>query len=219
MLDPSLRNELVDLISSNLTTTAVTHMGRLVFNDYDSHVLAGKDRHVTVSCRSNAVLLVGHAEQRTKTGELIKLLVELEDRPVPGKRVQIKDIEGSLFRLSQHGYVYDPESHVVRGCTEDGALLPNWGSLRNGKSYDITAMSVNIVGNSGLVSRYGMRQMERFYFPLRVFLGFKLQACDGRVWNWARDGGICALTYRRLDELCSDDEGLPARPGRRRNRS
>lgn len=196
MLEPSLRNDLVELISSSLTTTSITHVGRLIFSDYDSHVLSGKGRHITVSCRSNAELLVNLAEQTSRTCELIKLLVELDDRPILGKRVQIREIEGFLHRLSQQGYVYDVKSRVVRDCTEDGALLPNWGSLRNGKTYDITVMSVDIVGNSGLVTRYGMRRMERFYYQLRCFLNARLQAYDGRIWSWAGDGGICAFTFR-----------------------
>jgi hypothetical protein len=183
MLEPSLHNDLVELISSNLTTTAITHVGRLIFSNYDSSVLSGKGRHVTVSCRSNAELLVGLAEQTRKTCELIKLLVELDDRPVLGKRVRIKEIEGFLHRLTQHGYVYDPRSRVVRDCVEDGALLPNWGSLRSGRIYDITA-------------QYGVRRMEQFYYQLRLFLSARLRTYDGRIWTWAGDGGICAFTFR-----------------------
>ena len=78
---------------------------------------------------------------------------------------------------------------------EDIKQLKNWGSLRDGRNYDVSVISVDIVQNSVLVREYGTKTMEKLYFLLRRFLDRKLAEYDGRVWNWAGDGGILAFAF------------------------
>ena len=74
--------------------------------------------------------------------------------------------------------------------------LPNWGCLKDGREYDITVASLDIVGNSAKVRKLGTRSMEKLYATLCRFLREKLCAVDGRIWSWAGDGGIIAFALK-----------------------
>lgn len=127
--------------------------------------------------------------------DLIKLIAELDGSTFRGKRLQVKDIDVFFNSLARIGIVYDPSRRRLHHTREEIKRLKNWGSLRDGKTYDITVISVDIVGNSRLVRENGAKRMEKLYFELWKFLERKLDDYDGRMWSWAGDGGLLAFTF------------------------
>jgi class 3 adenylate cyclase len=196
MLEPSVRNDLIEILSLNFTTKELSELGRLLFKDYDAHAWMDVRKHITISPRKHAEFLTDLCERRRKTKRFIKLLIELDDRIVLGKHLTINGIEFFLHHLALQGYTYDPRSRKILDCTHDRQELTNWGSLLDNKIYDIAVMSIDIVGNSKLVKRHGIRTMESFYYQFWRFLKDKLELYDGRLWSWAGDGGICAFTFK-----------------------
>jgi len=196
MLEPSVKNDLIELITVNFNYKDLNELGKLVFKSYDAHALSGVKNHITISPRKAAEILVDHCEAKKKTKNLIKLLVEMDDRIHQGKHLKINGLEFFLSHLAQQGFVYDERTRSVIDCGDDRDELVNWGSLRDGKTYDIAVGSIDIVGNSKMVKKYGMRKMETFYYQLMRFLKDKLRKYDGRLWSWAGDGGICAFTFK-----------------------
>jgi class 3 adenylate cyclase len=196
MLELSVRNDLIELLCANFTNKELIELGRLLFKNYNAHSQLGVKSHITLTARKHAEFLVDRCESEKQTAAFIKLLVELDDRIILGKHVTIKGIEFFLHHLMQQGFTYDHRSRQILDCTSDKQELVNWGSLRDGKIYDIAVMSIDIVGNSALVKKYGMRKMETFYYQLWAFLKEKLARYDGRLWSWAGDGGICAFTFK-----------------------
>ena len=196
MLDPSIKSDLIELLSSNFTTKDLSEFGRLIIKNYDVHELMGVQTHVTVAPRKHAEFLINYCEEKKKTKDFLKLLIETDETTFLGKTIIIKDLENFLLHLAQQGFVYDPTSRSILDRSEDKAELVNWGSLRDGRTYEITALSIDVVGNSKLVKKYGMKKMEGFYYQLWRFLKNKLADYDGRLWSWAGDGGICAFTSK-----------------------
>lgn len=196
MLDPSVKSELVELLTTTFTTKDLSELGKLIIKNYDVHELMKVKNHMTVSPRKHAEFLSNYCEEKNKMKDFLKLLIETDDGIFLGKHVVIKDIEIFLHHLAQQGYAYDPVSRSVLDRSVDKSELVNWGSLRDGRSYEITVLSIDIVGNSRLVKKYGMKKMERFYYQLWRFLKDKLALYDGRLWSWAGDGGICAFTFK-----------------------
>ena len=196
VLEPSVRNALHELLTSNFSSKEMNEIGKMIFKDFDAHEITGTKSHVTISPRQAADYLIDHCDANKKTEAHIKLVVELDDQALLGKRVEITGVEYFLHQLSLQGVVYDFAQRKVRDIKEDKLDLPNWGSLRDGKTYDISVMSIDIVGNSKLVKKYGTKKMETFYFQFWTFLRHILAHYDGRIWSWAGDGGICALTYK-----------------------
>jgi len=67
---------------------------------------------------------------------------------VHGRSVRVEGLEGFLGRLLRAGIRYDFKTHrIITACKEPGEL-PNWGCLKEGREYDITAISLDIVDNS-----------------------------------------------------------------------
>jgi len=192
---PALRNDLCELVSGSFTSDGIDELGRLIFRDYSSHCIAGADTHITISRPRAAQLLVDHAEKRGKLAELVQLIAELDGGMFGGKRLEVKDIEVFFNSLARLGIVYDPARRRLHHTRKEIGRLKNWGSLVDGRNYDITVVSLDIVGNSRLVRDHGAKTMEKLYFELWRFIEQKLDAYDGRMWSWAGDGGLLAFTF------------------------
>ena len=98
--------------------------------------------------------------------------------------------------LAKRGFVYDYKKRKVKRINEDVDELPNWGVLRAGKSYEMTIASIDIVGNSELINKNGLKKAEKLYFQFWNFLRRVLAVYEGRIWHWAGDGGILAFTFK-----------------------
>lgn len=195
-LDPAIRNDLVELIAANFRTSEVNELGRLVRGCFDSNEAAGKRHHVSLSPRKCAGLLVENCAGKEKMASLIKLVVEVDDGMVHGRPVQVEGLEEFLGKLVRTGIHYDFKTRRVINSCRDPQDLPNWGCLKDGREYDITLVSLDIVGNSAKVRKLGTRRMEKLYFTLWSFLREKLVSVDGRIWSWAGDGGLIAFALR-----------------------
>jgi class 3 adenylate cyclase len=195
MLDPSLSNELVEIIASGFRTNEINELGRLILPCFDSNTISGVGQHVSLSPRKAARLLVTESGRQRNIKELVKLVVELDGGIILGRQVRIDELETFLSKLTRAGWLYDFKQRKLISAGENLQELPNWGCLKDGKLYDITILSVDIVGNSGLVKRYGIRRMEKLYYKLWAFLRRKLENHEGRIWSWAGDGGIMAFAF------------------------
>ena len=195
LFSPALRNDLVELIAGSFGSDGIDELGQLAFRTYSSHEIAGEDLHITISRRRAARLLVEHAEERESLAGIVRLVAELDGGIFRGKRLNVTGIEAFFNSLAKVGIVYDPNKRRLYHTKEDISALKNWGSLRDGRSYNVSFISVDIVQNSLLVREYGTRTMEKLYFLLRQFLDRKLADYDGRVWSWAGDGGILAFAF------------------------
>ncbi|MGA2639815.1 MAG: adenylate/guanylate cyclase domain-containing protein [Spirochaetia bacterium] len=195
-LEPAIRNDLIELIAANFRTDEVNELGRLVLGCFDSNEAAGERHHVSLSPRKCAGLLVHRCDCGGTLASLIKLVVEVDDGVVHGRPVQVEGLEEFLGKLVRTGIHYDFKTRRVITSCRDPQDLPNWGCLKDGREYDITVVSLDIVGNSAKVRKLGTRRIEKLYFTLWSFLREKLVSVDGRIWSWAGDGGIIAFALR-----------------------
>ncbi len=193
ILSPALRNDLYELLSASFNPDGIDELGHLLFRNYSGHELIGADKHVTLSRARAAKALVDHAEDRGKVSDLVQLLAELDGSQFMGRTLTIDGIEVFFNALARIGIVYDPVHRKLYHTEEDISEMRNWGSLRDGKTYEIAAMSVDIVGNSQIVREYGTKRAEELSYSLLRFLQHKLDDYDGRIWSWAGDGGILAF--------------------------
>jgi len=195
LFSPALRNDLRELIAASFTSDGVDELGRLIFSNYSSHSIAGADNHITISRHRAAQLLLDECAARGRLADLVKLVAELDGSFFLGKRLDVKDIEVFFNALARVGIVYDPTRRRLYHTKEELERLKNWGSLRDGRTYPMSIVSVDIVGNSRLVRENGAKTIEKLYFEFRRFLERKLDDYEGRLWNWAGDGGLLAFTF------------------------
>ena len=196
MLDASLRNQLAEMICASFKTEEINELGRLLFASYDSHKLSGTSGHISISPRKCANVLVEQCEKNRKIPALIKLAVELDGGIILGRSISVNGLELFLNRLARNGYVYNFETRKLVSTRKDIAEMRNWGCLKDGRQYEMTVMSLDLVENSVLLRRYGTRKMEKLYYQLWRYLKQQLSVYDGRIWSWAGDGGIMAFTFK-----------------------
>ncbi len=196
MVDIALLHETSELISKNFKADEIQELGKLIFKDFDCHRIAGKSSHITLSAKKCASTLVEYCNLNKKTFDLIQLLVALDGSTLNGTSVTIDGIEAYLNKLTASGIYYNFRKRKVLHSKKELMDLVNWGSLKEGKEYTLTILSIDIVNNSKLVKKYGYRVMEKIYFNLKNFLIRKLYEYDGRLWNFAGDGGLAAFTFK-----------------------
>jgi class 3 adenylate cyclase len=200
VLDASLRNQLAEMICASFKTEEINELGRLLFASYDSHRLSGTAGHISISPRKCANVLVEQCEKNRKIPALIKLAVELDGGIILGRCVCVDGLEPFLHRLARNGYVYNFENMKLVSSKKDIGEMANWGCLKDGKQYEMTVMSLDLVDNSALLRRHGTRTMEKLYYQLWRYLKQQLKLYEGRMWSWAGDGGIMAFTFK--DHAC-----------------
>lgn len=200
MLDPSLKNILVETISGCIKIKEMDEIGKMLNKKFDIYAAAERTAVQTMGLRSAAIVLIDYMESSNQTDELIKLLAELDNNQVLGRVLQLEGFDYFLQQLTTSGYFYDFSKRKVLPIKKESSELPNWGALKDGKSYPVSIISLDIVSNSELVKKHGAKTMKKVYLNLWKFLRKSLVHYDGRIWTWAGDGGIIAFSFKKHTE-------------------
>ena len=196
MLDPVLINDMTEMMTKHLKPNQIDEIGRMLLKRYNSHEALGIDDHITIPRRRAAEALIDECLNRNKDEDLIKCLIELDGSDLLGKPVSFDGIETFMKDLVSSGYLYNHKKRKIEKLKKDPEELPNWGALREGKNYEVTVASIDIVGNSALVKKYGMKKIERVYAHFWNLLRRILSVYEGRIWSWSGDGGLVAFTFK-----------------------
>lgn len=196
MLDKTLEERLLEVIASNFDPAQIDEIGSRFARNYCSQKILGLDEHVTVPVRKASNALIDYCTEKKCEDELVKMIIEMDGQKMNGRTITIPETEEFLSELARSGFVYDWKKRKLKNIKGSSFDLPNWGSLREGRQYDVTVASIDIVGNSELVKKHGLKKMEKMYFRLWKFLRRCIEEYDGRIWNWAGDGGILAFALK-----------------------
>lgn len=208
MLELSLLNDTSEILAANFSADELDKIGGMIAPGYSCHEIAGENNHITFSSGRAASLLVEYCNSRKKTFDLIKLMIELDESLLNGKKVEISGLESYMNKLSRTGVIYDFRKRKLHHTKKDVSALVNWGSLKDNRNYSFSILSLDITGNSKLVRKHGASKMEKVYFLLRQFLMQKISEYDGRIWTFAGDGGLIAFTFKGHESrsvLCALD--------------
>ncbi|MFQ3619497.1 MAG: adenylate/guanylate cyclase domain-containing protein [Spirochaetales bacterium] len=198
MIDEVLKSEFVELLASSFKPEEINEIGRFLDKKYDHHQLSGTERHITISSRKAALILCENlgADRNGGMLRLMQFVVGLDGKIFHNRTVELQRLESFLSSMTQRGFQYDFKKEKFISIGKDAERLVNWGALKNDKVYECTIMSIDIVRNSELVRTHGQKLMEKVYFKFSNFLEHLLDHYNGRVWHWAGDGGIIALTFK-----------------------
>ena len=196
MLDIALEKDLIELLATNFKAAQIEELGKLLFGNFDIYRLLNEQNHITVPARRAAQLLVQHCSECNCHPKLIHLLVETDGSQFMGRQTSVDGIELFLDKLTGSGLTYDFSRRQVIKIKDDPFEMMNWGSLRNGKTYQLTVLSVDVVGSSALSRSHGARKVGKALFQFAQHVKERLRAYDGRIWNWNGDGGIIAFAFK-----------------------
>ena len=199
MIDDVLKNEFVELLATNFKPEEINEIGRFLLDKkYDHYTISGTERHITISSRKAALILCDTMGSDRNGGllRLMQFVAGLDGKFFLNRTVELQRLESFLTSMTRRGYQYDFKSGKIVPAGKDSSRLKNWGALKNDKIYDCTIMSIDIVKNSDLVRSHGQKMMEKLYFKFASFFDHLLEHYDGRIWNWAGDGGLVAMTFK-----------------------
>lgn len=196
MLDISLQQEVIEIISASFRADDINEIGIVIFKRFDLHQISDTRSIETLSSRRAATILVDYCIEKRKEIVLLEFLFHLEDTFFLGKPVRIEGLESVFMKISLSGFSYNPIKRKIVHGKEDLLDLKNWGALKEGKAYNMTILSLDIVENSRLVRTYGPGKMKKLYASLWTFLRERLSAYNGRIWSWAGDGGLIAFATK-----------------------
>ena len=189
----TLPRELKELLSRSFSFNDIEALGKDIFYTYDTHFLEDIIPEITISPAAAAACLVRECQKAKKLTLLVAYLIQLEGSYLNGKTVSLHGLEALLYNIAENGYRFDYEERKFVPVIKKKGLHANWGILREGKTYDIAILSVDIVKNSMFVKKYGAAPMQAIYNQLQEFVLEVTSSYDGRVWSWAGDGGMLAF--------------------------
>lgn len=196
MLDISLKQEVIEIIAASFKADEINEMGVVLFHKFDLHQISGTRSIETLSSRKAAGILVDYCVEKHREIILLEFLIQIDGTIFLGQPKNFEGLESFLLKFSQIGYSYNPVKRKIVHGKEDPMDKKNWGALKEGKTYNITILSLDIVENSRLVKKYGTGKMKKIYASLWTFLRERLSSYNGRIWSWAGDGGLLAFAMK-----------------------
>lgn len=197
MLDISLKQEVIEILAATFKANEINEIGVILFRKFDLHQVSGTRSIETISSRRAATILVEFCMDKKGETALLEFLIQIDDSVFLGHTVSVEGLETFLLKLSHYGYFYNPVKRKIVSGKTDPMDMKNWGALKEGKSYGMTIISLDIVENSRLVKKYGPGKMRKLYASLWAFLRERLVAYNGRIWSWAGDGGLIAFSMKK----------------------
>jgi len=196
VLDISLKQEVIEIMTASFKADEINEIGIALFKKFDLHHISGTRSIETLSSRKAAGILLDFCIEKHKEISLLEFLIQIDGTVFLGQPKHVEGLESFFLKFSQIGYSYNPAKRKIVHGKEDPMDQKNWGALKEGKTYGMTILSLDIVENSRLVKNYGTGKMKKLYASLWTFLRERLSSYNGRIWSWAGDGGLIAFAMK-----------------------
>ena len=194
-----LRTLATRALTESMEVKTMVHVARRMFGNYDLHERTGFPQSVPIPNRTAASQIITDVAETDLFLEFVSLLMSLERVGMAGRKYKIPRLNTIVTEILDTGYRYDSGSGTF---VEDRAIRTtrNWGVLREGESYVMAFLGVDVAGNSELVRRHGQGSMQRIYQTLRQIATESVERRNGRLWGWEGDGGLFAFTFEEENQ-------------------
>ncbi|MFN3605327.1 MAG: hypothetical protein ACK4UJ_11525 [Leptonema sp. (in: bacteria)] len=194
-----IKGILIDILAKSFTAESIDNLGKDLFQKFNVHLLSGQPFGTMLSSDVAARTIVEYSIQQNKIKELTELIIQIGFGNKFG--IQLKEIEMSnlnelLKILSSFGFHYMKSKGALEFTNESD----NWGYLEENREYYFSYMSIDIVGNSQIQLKYEKNLIEEVYTRLHKLIKIVIELYEGKIWNWAGDGGIAAFFLNKVEE-------------------
>lgn len=186
-------------LAESMEVKTMIHLARRLFGNYDLHARTGFPASVPIPNRTAARQIVDDIAESDLYLDFVSTLIEVERLGMEGRKYRFPRLQTIVNEVLETGYRYDPDT---RTFIEDSAVRTtrNWGVLKEGETYIMAFLGVDVVGNSRLVREHGRRRMSDLYRTLREMLTASVERRNGRLWGWEGDGGVAAFTFEEQNQ-------------------
>jgi hypothetical protein len=181
-------------LSESIDVKTMVHVSRRLLGNYDLYERTGFPTSVPIPNQTAARQIVEDIVNNDLFLQFVILLIDIQRLGMGGHKHKFARLNSILNELGDLGYRYDEDAHAF---VEDTSVRTtrNWGVLREGESYVMAFLGVDVAGNSALVKRYGSARMSEIYRYVRETVGRCAEHHNGRLWGWEGDGGVAAFTF------------------------
>ena len=123
---------------------------------------------------------------------LVEALIEVHSNGVMGRDVPIPLLSRIIMEIEDQGYRYSREKGVFVESA-GGNKTMGWGTLRDGRTYELALLRMDVAGNSELVRRYPASAVRSTFSAMKEIARRQVEKRDGRIWSWEGDGGLAAF--------------------------
>lgn len=184
----------VKALAQSMTINIMVALARQIIPHYDLHQKTGIPRSVAIPNITAARQIVKDIISQQAFLDFVLLMVKTSDQGYMGRRYAIPYLRQLINGVIDLGYIYDSANDIF---VENPQLrrTRNWGTLKNGHSYNFALLRLDIAGNSKLVKESNEATIHTSYDELREIVQLAVKKRNGRMWGWDGDGGLAAFFY------------------------
>ncbi|MBN1525042.1 MAG: hypothetical protein JW904_11195 [Spirochaetales bacterium] len=189
-----LQRIIIDALSQSLPVHTMVRIAKNVDPDYDLYERTGFPANIPIPNINAARQITTDIIAQGLLIDFIEVLIDVHENGLMGKTTSIRFLQQIIKEISALGFTYnaDEGSFIEKS---DGKKTQNWGILLEGKMYDLTFMSIDIVDNTQLVRKYNREVIQEVYSNLRDIFTRQVEKRNGRIWCWEGDGGLAAFNF------------------------
>ena len=187
------------VLSESMDVKTMVHLARGLLGSYDLNDRTGFPQSIPIPSRTAAQQIVEDTVEAGLFLDFVALLLEIERLGMAGRKYRFPRLGAIMSEIMETGYRYDVE---IRSFVEDTSIRTtrNWGVLREGETYVMAFVGIDVVGNSRLVKQYGNTVMRGVYADVRRMAATAAEKRNGRLWGWEGDGGVLAFTFEEHNQ-------------------
>ncbi len=181
-------------LAESMDVRSMIHLARRLIRNYDIYERSGFSQNISIPNKDAASQIVRDMKKDELMLDFIILLIQCQETGLGGRRYKVPHLRDIINEIRKAGLIYDGnvkmffENPLVR-------KTKNWGVLREAEEYIFTFLSLDIVASSSLVSQNEDNMVRTTYDDFRSIVQKAIERRNGRIWNWAGDGGLAAFYF------------------------
>ena len=194
-----LRTLATRALGETMDVKTMVHLIRRLFGTYDLNERTGFPLSVPIPNRTAAQQIVDDVVTAGLFLDFVALLLDIERLGMSGRKYRFPRMTLLVNEILALGYRYDDGARIF---VEDTSIRTtrNWGVLKEGESYVMAFLGVDVVGNTKLVKQHGNTAMGELYAAVRALIVECCEKRNGRLWGWEGDGGVVAFTFEEQNQ-------------------
>lgn len=184
----------VSALSQSMTVDLMQKVARKVIPDYDLYERSGFPSSIPIPRVDAARQILKDVIRENYFLKLIESLLEVHVHGDMGREVKIPLLSRIVAEIEDQGYSYSPQKGMFLESSGRSRTM-GWGTLREGRTYELALLRVDTVGNSDLVRRYPRSLIDATFASVRDIVTRTVEKRDGRIWSWEGDGGLAAFYF------------------------
>lgn len=187
-----LQTYLTRALAQSMEVVVMEKLAARVIPGYDLYERSGFPPNIPIPQADAAQQITLDVVREGYLRRFTELLIEVDRNGLMGRSVSIRLLPQIIKELESLGFVFSEEYGLFMEG-DASRKTKGWGVLREGATYDLSFMAMDIVGNTQMVRRYSKPRVLKAYADLRQLFSTVVDRREGRIWNWEGDGGVAAF--------------------------